>query len=102
MPKKKGRPALTPLYTEVIRKTPKGEIAVVGMLNENNEAFASYQAAQHHQRSIVKSLGNSAGKGTVEIMPQEDAIEKIEYDPARGRYVTTLHKGYFLVLKGRG
>lgn len=102
MAKSNGRPSLTPQYTAIMRKTPKGEVAVVGMLNKNNEAFASYQAAQHHQKSIIKSLGRSGGKGSVTIMCEPNAIEITDYDPDRGRYVTSLHKGFFLVLRGRG
>lgn len=101
MAKKSGRPALTPMYMKVIRDTPKGEVAIVGMLNANNEAFASYQAAQHHQRAITKSLG-ATGKGTATILAEPNAIEITDYDADRGRYVTSLHKGYYLVLKGRG
>lgn len=102
MPKKNGRPSFAPQYTEIMRKTPKGEVAVVGMIHKNNQAFASYQAAQHHQKSIIRALGNSGGKASASIICEPGAIETTTYDADEGHYVTTLHKGYYLVLKGRG
>lgn len=97
---RKGRPALTSFYIDAIDATPEGEVAVMGMVH-TGEAFASYQAAQHHQRSILARLG-PVEEGAVTILPVKDAIEIIDYSAKRGRYLTSLHNGYYLVLKGRG
>lgn len=91
MKTKMGRPSHKPAFLNAIKTTPVGEVVVMGR-QPNDEPFPSYQAAQHHQKTLLPLLPKTAGPEAVQILRQP----KVREDD-NGKLVD----GFYLVLKGR-